>query len=67
MLAHLAEALGDTQMAVRIGKTGIARGLNLIYYAYPVHSLPAYTPLRQPPETAVHPRHRPAGERVQHR
>ena len=53
MLAHLAEALGDTQMAVRIGKTAIARGMNLVYYAYPIHSLPAYTPLRQPPEPAV--------------
>jgi soluble lytic murein transglycosylase len=52
MLAHLAEALGDTQMAVRIGKTAIARGLNLVYYAYPIHPLPAYTPLRPPPETA---------------
>ncbi|MBX9590741.1 MAG: transglycosylase SLT domain-containing protein [Hyphomonadaceae bacterium] len=52
MLAHLAEALGDTQMAVRIGKTAVGRGLNLIYYAYPVHRLPAYTPLRRPAETA---------------
>ena len=39
-------------MAVRIGKTAIGRGMNLIYYAYPVHRLPAYTPLRQPTETA---------------
>jgi len=53
MLAHLAEAIGDTQIAVRIGKFGVARGFNLIYYAYPVHRLPAYTPLRRPPETAV--------------
>jgi soluble lytic murein transglycosylase len=52
MLAHLAEALGDTQTAVRIGKSAIARGLNLVYYAYPIHSLPAYTPLRKPPEPA---------------
>jgi peptidoglycan lytic transglycosylase len=52
MLAHLAEALGDTQSAVRIGKSAIARGLNLVYYAYPIHSLPAYTPLRKPPEPA---------------
>jgi soluble lytic murein transglycosylase len=52
MLAHLAEALGDTQIAVRIGKYGDAQGFNLIYYAYPVHRLPAYTPLRRPPEPA---------------
>jgi peptidoglycan lytic transglycosylase len=53
MVAHLAEALGDTQASVRIGKTAIARGMNLVYYAYPIHSLPQYTPLRQPPEPAV--------------
>ena len=53
MLAHLAESLGDTQIAVRIGKHGVSRGFNLIFYAYPVHRLPAYTPLRRPPETAL--------------
>ena len=52
MVAHLAEALGDTQTAVRIGKAAIARGLNLVYYAYPIHSMPTYTPLRKPPEPA---------------
>lgn len=53
MLAHLAEAMDDTQMSVRIGKSGIARGLNLIYYAYPIHKLPAYRPIREPAETAL--------------
>lgn len=53
MLAHLAEALGDTQSAVRIGKTANARGHNLIVYSYPVHAFPAYSPLRPPPETAM--------------
>jgi soluble lytic murein transglycosylase len=53
MVAHLAEALGDTQMAVRIGKAAIARGLNLIVYSYPVHAFPAYSPLRDPPEAAL--------------
>jgi soluble lytic murein transglycosylase len=52
MLAHLAEALGDTQSALRIGKAGIARGFNLAYYAYPVTSMPQYSPLRPPPEPA---------------
>lgn len=52
MVAHLAEAVGDTQSAVRVGKAGIARGHNLYYYAYPVHPFPAYKPLRKPPETA---------------
>lgn len=53
MVAHLAEAVGDTQSAVRAAKAAIARGQNLYYYAYPVHPFPAYTPLRKPPETAM--------------
>jgi soluble lytic murein transglycosylase len=53
MLAHLADALGDAQMSVRVGKAAIARGMNLAYYAYPVRALPQYTPLRKPPEPAV--------------
>ncbi len=53
MGAHLAEALGDTQMSLRIGKSAIAQGKNLAYYAYPVHPFPAYTPLRPPPESAI--------------
>lgn len=52
MLAHLAEGVGDTQSAVRTAKAGIADRKNLFYYAYPVHTFPAYTPLRKPPETA---------------
>lgn len=52
MIAHLAEAVGDTQSAVRTAKTAIARGHNLYYYGYPVHPFPAYKPLRKPPETA---------------
>ncbi len=52
MNAHLAEALGDTQMAVRVAKTAVAQGKNLITYAYPVHPFPAYKPLRDPPELA---------------
>lgn len=53
LAAHLAHAVDDTQTGVRIGKAAIARGHNLIYYSYPVHALPAYKPLRKPPETAV--------------
>jgi peptidoglycan lytic transglycosylase len=53
MLAHLADALGDAQMSVRVGKAAIGRGMNLAYYAYPVRALPQYTPLRKPPEPAV--------------
>ena len=53
MAAHLAEALGDTQLAVRIGKAAIARGFNLITFAYPLHAFPAFNALREPPEMAL--------------
>ena len=54
MVAHLAEALGDTQMAVRVAKAGVARGLNLLLFSYPLHAFPAFTALRQPiPEMAL--------------
>ncbi len=53
LLAHLAEALGDTQMAVRIGKSAVARGFNLVMYAYPIHAMPAYAALRASPEPAL--------------
>jgi soluble lytic murein transglycosylase len=53
LLAHLALRIGDTQMSVRIGKTAIARGMNLVSYAYPVHALPAYKALRESPEKAM--------------
>lgn len=53
MIAHLAEAVGDTQMAVRVAKGSVARGLNLLFYAYPIHAMPAYQPLRPPPEAAL--------------
>ncbi len=52
MAAHLARAVDDTQTSVRIGKAAIAAGHNLVYYSYPIHALPKYTPLRKPPETA---------------
>ena len=52
MVAHLADALGDTQMSLRISKSAIAKGQNLLTYGYPVHPFPAYKPLRTPPETA---------------
>lgn len=52
MLAHLAQALGDTQSAVRVGKIGVGRGMNVAYYAYPIHAMPEYKPLRTPPEPA---------------
>lgn len=53
MVAHLAQALGDTQIALRVGKAAIARGKNLLHYSYPVHAFPAYSPLREPPEPAL--------------
>ncbi|KUO59930.1 MAG: hypothetical protein APF80_00265 [Alphaproteobacteria bacterium BRH_c36] len=52
LVAHLTRELGDTQQSLRIAKTGIARGMNLVYYAYPLHAFPDYKPLREPPEPA---------------
>lgn len=52
MVAHLAESIGDTQMSLRVAKSAIARGHNLLTYGYPIHSFPAYKPLRKPPELA---------------
>ena len=52
MIAHLADAIGDTQMSLRIAKSAIAKGQNLLTYGYPLHPFPAYKPLRQPPELA---------------
>jgi soluble lytic murein transglycosylase len=53
LLAHLAEALGDTSMAVRLGKSAVARGHNLLMYAYPIHAMPTYAALRPAPEPAL--------------
>jgi soluble lytic murein transglycosylase len=53
LLAHLATALGDHQMAVRVGKTGVARGMRLYVYSYPVRPFPEYKPLRKSPERAL--------------
>ncbi len=52
LVAHLARALGDTQMSLRIAKVAVGRRKNLYYYAYPVAEFPAYKALREPPETA---------------
>jgi soluble lytic murein transglycosylase len=52
MVAYLADELGDTQMSVRLAKSAVARGQNLLTYAYPVKPFPSYKPLRSPPEEA---------------
>lgn len=52
MAVHLADAIGDIQLALRSSKTAIAKGQNLLVYAYPVHTFPSFTPLSTPPETA---------------
>jgi soluble lytic murein transglycosylase len=53
MIAHLADQLGDTQMALRNAKSGVARGQNMLLYAYPVRTFPMFQPLGKPPETAL--------------
>ncbi len=53
LLAHLAVSLGDTQSSVRIGKTGIEKGFDLVPYAYPTQAMPEFSPLRKLPEEAI--------------
>ncbi len=53
LVAHFAEALGDTQMSLRIAKTALGDGHNLLLYSYPLGAFPAYEPLRDPPELAM--------------
>ncbi|MGE3916717.1 MAG: lytic transglycosylase domain-containing protein, partial [Hyphomicrobiaceae bacterium] len=53
LLAELAASLGDPQTSLRVGKAAIARGLNLMLYAYPIDPFPVYDPIRPPPETAL--------------
>ncbi|MEZ5819039.1 MAG: transglycosylase SLT domain-containing protein, partial [Hyphomicrobiaceae bacterium] len=53
LLAELAASLGDPQTSLRVGKTAIARGMNLLLYAYPIDPFPEFEPLRPPPETAM--------------
>ncbi|MGH1417630.1 MAG: lytic transglycosylase domain-containing protein [Hyphomicrobiaceae bacterium] len=52
LIIHLTRALGDTQMSIRMAKGAIGSGHNVLYYSYPLHAFPPYTPLRKPPETA---------------
>ncbi|MGI9425645.1 MAG: transglycosylase SLT domain-containing protein [Hyphomicrobiaceae bacterium] len=53
LFGQLAKLLGDGQLEVRIGKTGVARGFNLYIFSYPKDRLPDYKPLRKPPEQAL--------------
>ena len=54
LLAHLALTLGDTQMAVKVGKTSMERGwTGMTRYAYPTVAIPAFEPLRSLPESAL--------------
>jgi soluble lytic murein transglycosylase len=53
MVAYVAQALGDPQMSLRIGKVAVGKGQNLLTYAYPVTAFPGYKPLRKPPELAL--------------
>ena len=53
LAAHLAQSIGDTQLSVRTGKTGMGRGFNLVHYAYPTHAFPSFKPLRTSPEKAM--------------
>ena len=54
LIAHLALTMGDTQMAVKVGKTALERGyFGLTHYAYPTVAIPAFEPLRTLTEPAL--------------
>jgi soluble lytic murein transglycosylase len=54
LVAHLALTLGDTQMAVKVGKTALEKGFfGATRYAYPTVAIPAFEPLRALPEPAL--------------
>ncbi|MEM7776700.1 MAG: transglycosylase SLT domain-containing protein [Pseudomonadota bacterium] len=53
LAAQLAEVLGNTQISVRTGKAGVARGHPLYIYAYPIHRFPKFEPLTKPPRPEV--------------
>jgi soluble lytic murein transglycosylase len=54
LAAHLALALGDNQLSLKIGKAGMEKGfMGLARYAYPIGAMPKFQPLRQLPEAAV--------------
>jgi soluble lytic murein transglycosylase len=54
LAAHLAITLGDTQTALKIGKSALENGWNgLTRYSYPVVAMPAFEPLRPLPELAL--------------
>ena len=52
MVTHLAQAVDDIAWSVRLAKLATIRGHNLVYYGYPVHPFPDFTPLRALPEKA---------------
>ena len=54
LAAHLALTMGDTQMALKIGKAGLEKGFTgVTRYAYPVVAMPVFEPLRTLPEKAL--------------
>ncbi len=53
LAAQLAEDLGDSQIAVRAGKAGVARGHDHYIYSYPIHRFPVFEPIKTPPEPAL--------------
>ena len=52
MTLHLADAIGDTQLAVKSGKAATGRGMNVLVYSYPVRTFPKFTPINVSPEPA---------------
>lgn len=52
MTIHLADAFGDTQLAVKSAKAVAGQHLNQFVYSYPVHTFPNFDPINVSPEPA---------------
>ena len=52
MTIHLADAIGDTQLAVKSAKQVAVLHLNQFVYSYPVHTFPKFDPINVSPEPA---------------
>ncbi|MEM7618967.1 MAG: lytic transglycosylase domain-containing protein [Pseudomonadota bacterium] len=54
LLAHLAKRIEHNQQLVRVGKLAMFKGIEAGHYAYPVHAIPRFKPLRSLPEKAFY-------------
>jgi len=52
MTLHLADSIGDMQLAVKSAKAIAGKHLNTLVYSYPLHTFPKFDPINVSPEPA---------------